>query len=107
MNEAHEENDRRDVAQLLAAAGFRRATLGQFALTTASGFYVRTNRARTERCGSHQINILFKVRDYNPDQTALHANFCRRWSAAIADHGGWDVNYDAEYPEGGITVTRR
>ncbi len=107
VDAAHEENDRRDVIQILAAAGFHQARTSEFMTTIRSGFQVRTDRSRTRAGGPHYVTVQLMRRHYMPGQNALYTRMCRSWTAALTARGEWEVSYDEEYPESGLTVTRR
>jgi len=107
VDTAHEENDRRDVIQILAAAGFHQARFSEFMITVRGGFQVRTNRSRTHAGEPHYMTVQLMRRHHTPGPNALYERMCRSWTAALMANGAWEVSYDESYPESGLSVTRR
>jgi len=104
---AHEENDRREIIATLSAAGFRQAETDQFMIAVRTGFAVRTDRSRTERTGTHYLTVDLLRSERTQGPAALYERMCKEWTAALLVRGIWDVDYDKDRPEYGLTVTRR
>jgi hypothetical protein len=105
--EAHRENDRRELAAILAAAGFQEATFSRALTTAAPGFAVRFDGPHFERTGQERLHISLELRysqDYDADRDA---GSLRDWAQAIEQAGGWSVEYTPGYPRGVITAVRR
>lgn len=104
---AHRENDRRDLAAILTAAGFPQATFTAFMTTATPGFAVRSDVPYFERTGKEQLHITLELRYAQDYDAARDAKTLADWAEAVERAGGWSVDYDTDCPREGIVAMRR
>ncbi len=105
--EARRENDRRELAAILAAAGFQQATFGKALTTATPGFAVRSDVPHFERTGQEVLHISLELRYVQDYDAERDARTLRDWAQAIERAGGWSAKCTAGHPWGVVTARRR
>lgn len=105
--DANRENDRRELAAILAAAGFQQATFGKALTTATPGFAVRSDVPHFERTGQEVLHISLELRYVQDYDAERDARTLRDWVQAVERAGGWSAEYTAGHPCGVVTARRR